>query len=251
VNILVTFALETECSPWRKLRRFEREGAGTYGTVIGGAEVRVVVTGMGDESARGAVGRALAQRPDICISSGLAGGLRPQYAVGDVFAARTVLQAPGGRVMRSDAALLQASQRAGARTAATLCTAQRMLVTAAEKRDLGTDADAVDMESFSIMDEAAQRGIPAVTIRAISDVAGEDLPMDFNTVLDARGGIRYGRLAARLLRSPQRLPAMLRLGKASRGAAETLSRFLDSYISDLHDVWQPAIAARPTAAAAL
>ena len=66
--------------------------------------------------------------------------------------------------------------------------------TVEDKRRMGQIADAVDMESFFILNEAQERGIPGVAIRAVSDAADERLPLDFTQVLDERGRVRISRL---------------------------------------------------------
>ena len=94
-------------------------------------------------------------------------------------------------------------------------------------------AEAVDMESFFILNEAQERAIPGVAIRAVSDAADESLPMDFTQVLDERGRVRISRLAGKIARAPQRIPALIRLGSASRRGAKRLARVLDKTIESL------------------
>ena len=44
------------------------------------------------------------------------------------------------------------------------------------------------MESFFILNEAQERGIPGVAIRAVSDAADERLPLDLTRCLMTAGG---------------------------------------------------------------
>src|SRR5258708_37567040 len=84
MNILVTFAVEAEFTPWRNRRKFRRLPGDwpRFEAKFGGASVRAVLTGMGEAHAREAARRMLPDRPDICISTGLAGsagsGVRPR-----------------------------------------------------------------------------------------------------------------------------------------------------------------------------
>src|SRR5258708_40222948 len=78
MNILVTFAVEAEFAPWRNRRKFRRLPGDRprFEAQFGGAHVRAVLTGMGQTQALEAARRALPDRPDIWISTGLAGALR-------------------------------------------------------------------------------------------------------------------------------------------------------------------------------
>ena len=61
-----------------------------FEAMFGSARVRVLLTGMGQEHAQNAVKRSFDYRPDICVSSGLAGSLQSAYRPGDILAARLV-----------------------------------------------------------------------------------------------------------------------------------------------------------------
>ena len=151
MKILVTFALETEFAPWRTLRKFRRAMWGaveTHVTEIGGAEVRVVLTGVGSRQAASAVSNVSWDEPDtmqFCISSGLAGGLKPAYRVGEVLSARTVVaetapvDASGGTI-ESSSALVSFAADAGATVVDRFYSAERAVSTAHEKRHLGESA---------------------------------------------------------------------------------------------------------------
>jgi len=54
------------------------------------------------------------------------------------------------------------------------------VVTAAQKRQLSAIAEAVDMESRTILGESQQRMSPDSLFGAISDTANVDLPLDLN-----------------------------------------------------------------------
>ncbi|MGB6430025.1 MAG: hypothetical protein WBF06_05535, partial [Candidatus Acidiferrales bacterium] len=79
MRAVVTFAVNAEFAPWRRLREFRRVRSAApvwyeY-SAAEGLKVRVVLTGMGESLARLAAREALADGADVCISSGLAGGL--------------------------------------------------------------------------------------------------------------------------------------------------------------------------------
>jgi adenosylhomocysteine nucleosidase len=236
VKTLVTFAVEPEFAPWRRLHSFQRLSGfpfAVYETKFGNATLRVVLTGIGPAHARRVVAAALDWNPDVCISSGLAGSLRAVHRIGGIFAAREVMELESGRMLNSDANLLQRAESRGARVIDRLLSSKALVATADGKTRLGRMADAVDMESFAILAEAIARKIPAVAIRAISDAANESMPLDFSRTLDASGHVAGLKLALALAGAPHKLFGLARLGRNSRRAASALAEFLDSFVVDL------------------
>jgi adenosylhomocysteine nucleosidase len=237
MKILVTFAVATEFAAWRRQRGFElvaRKPFPLYAARVGGNAVRVLLTGIGTQAASQAITWALASPTDLCIASGFAGGLRPELGVGEVLAARVVRRAGRELAVASDRELIAAACDGGARRVNRFLTSEQLVVTAAEKCALADEADAVDMESFVILAEAARRGVRAVAIRALSDTAGSSLPYDFDRARDDRGRIRLRALLAEVARRPQQIPALLRLARDCRLAAGHLAEFLDRYLELLN-----------------
>ena len=236
MKILVSFALRNEFAPWRRLRSFTRAAEldfAAYDTKVEAADLRVVLTGVGPERARSVMARALQWGPNVCVSSGVAGSLRTTYRVGEVFVAPEVMELESGRTIATDRELVEAAEKRGVRLAERLLSSANMIVTAEGKSRLGRMAEAVEMESFAVLTEAAARKIPAVAIRAISDAADQDLPMDFSSVLDDEGKVKVSKVAGSLARAPHKLPSVLRLARNTKLAATKLAEFLDGYIVDL------------------
>ncbi len=241
MRILVTFALETEFSSWSSLRKFTRFKWGArdaYVTQIGDAEVSVVLTGAGPRQATLEASRLASDwpdRPEFCISSGLAGALKTEYQVGEVLVARSVVaeRAPEGAqdgVVESSPALVSFADECGAKPVERFFSSERVVSRAEEKLQLGKSADAVEMESFAILDRMRAEGIPGVAIRAVSDAADQDLPLDMNEVFTAEGEVSIPRVLGQLVLRPTKLPELVKLGKNSKRAAESLASFLDRYI---------------------
>ena len=242
MRVLVTFALETEFAPWRNLGRFRRSSWGPidlYVAEIGGAEVGVVLTGVGPKQAAFAAPKAIEAEHEalrFCVSSGLAGALRPEYKIGQILAARSVLsekphsEAPD-RVVESSAPLVSFADELGATVTANFYTAGHVVCQADEKRHLAHMAEAVEMESFEVLRAAALRSIPAVAIRAVSDVADEDFPLDLNRVIDDEGRVSFPRVMGQVAQYPRSIPGLIKLGRRSRRAAESLAQFLDRYVA--------------------
>lgn len=245
MKALVTFAVEAEFAPWRKRHRFTAvpaAGLRVCSAKLSGSEVVVLLTGIGDSSAS-VLGLQMpafvAEHSfDFCISSGLAGALLPRHAAGDVLAARQV-RCPdihvdaGTDSLECDRGLVAAAEACGARAVASFYTAEHIVVTSTEKSRLSVSADAVDMESFGIVKEAYAWGTRPVAIRAISDNSDEDLPVDFNLALTGKGDISVGRIVGQALLHPKSVPSLIRFGKQSQRAAESLADFLDLYIRKL------------------
>ena len=196
--VLVTFAVDAEFAPWREIRRFRKVklnekhwsgGADVYETQVGDCCVWVSLTGMGIKSFD--FKSALCLRSaglDAIISSGLCGApealatvlarslrqnVSARCATPPDFRPRThSLTSPNARAPRS-------SKRCSPPTASS--------TRSEEKARLSQFADAVDMESFHIVHEFSLEAAPVTVIRAISDAANEDLPLDFSKVVTSTG----------------------------------------------------------------
>ena len=151
MKILVTFALETEFAPWRTLREFRSASYGTadaYVADIYGAELAVILTGAGPRQAAKQASKAIRAESDslsACISSGLAGALRPEYSVGQVLAAHSVFsedppEDQGSQVLPSSEALISFAADQGAKVVDRFHTAARVIARAEEKYQLGVSA---------------------------------------------------------------------------------------------------------------
>jgi len=237
MKILVTFAVRAEFAPWQRLRNFMRLPGDlpVFEAMIGGARVRAVLTGMGQDHAQNAAKKSFAYRPDICISSGLAGSLRSEIHPGDILAARLVSEVGEPVAVASHAELLSTAVDCGARQIERLATSRAVVARTEEKRRLGSQAEAVDMESYTIIAEAARCGVPAVAIRAVSDTVDLDIPYDFDRARDSQGQVRVMGIVSQVLRRPSGLPELLKLARDSRLASRRLADFLDAYAGSMAD----------------
>jgi adenosylhomocysteine nucleosidase len=237
MKILVTFAVQAEFAPWRRRRNFMRLPGEhpVFEAAFGGAQVRAILTGMGQDHAQDAAKRTLGYRPDICISTGLAGSLRSGYRPGDILAARLVSEVGEPVAVASHRELLAVAVDCGARQIERMATSRTLVAQAERKRQLGSQADAVDMESYTILAEAARCGVPAVAIRAISDTDDFDVPYDFERARDAQGQIRVMGIVAQILRKPSGLPNLMKLARDSRFASRRLADFLDTFAGTMAD----------------
>jgi nucleoside phosphorylase len=253
MRVLVTFAVESEFAPWRRLRTFReillKESQGSKGVrvreaQINGHTVWVFLTGMGIKSFDFNVASSMkAAGVDAVLSSGLAGSLNPKHGVLSIVAPMRVGNLRDAQAANVSRSLLELAGNKGASLISALVTANRIIDTAEEKARLSHLADAVDMESFYIVCQSEQQQIPVAVIRAISDGSEEEMPIDFERVLTVDGSIRVAPLLQGLIKEPGKIPGLIRFGRQSRAAAEKLASFLDEYIQAL----TPELAAVPAA----
>jgi nucleoside phosphorylase len=241
LRILVTFALGNEFALWRAMRDFRSAKLGDADVQLaefGTAQLTVLLTGVGARRASLAASEIMRGEYDsfdCCVSCGLAGGLRGEYHVGQVLAARSVFsEAPpmdgSSRLVQCSGALVSFAAECGAAVVDRFYSADHVVSSANEKQRLGESADAVEMESFEILREAQAAGVPAISIRAISDAVAEDLPLDMNQVFTGQGKVSIPRVLGQVALRPQALRGLIRLGKNSRSAAQSLAQFLDPYV---------------------
>jgi adenosylhomocysteine nucleosidase len=245
MRILVTFAVAPEFAPWRSRHPFvpyefddtgKRREFDLYRANIGSNEVSVLLTGMGGQNAFNAMRTIPLETTDVCIATGLAGALDPSLIPGNIVAGRRCEAHSEALKTSSDSDLLNLALTANARVVDVFLTSETILVTATEKQQLIASGSVVEMESAHILAVASAQRIPVVAVRAISDAADEDLPVDFRQIVDSRGHVRFAPLLKELALHPHRLPLLVQFGRQSRAAALSLADFLDKFI--------PLIAAR-------
>lgn len=201
--VLVCFALREEAGPFRKL-------------VEGRQGVVILITGMGRRNAEKSVRDFLQlESPRQVFTCGFAGGLNPALKLGEIVFST---------LQRST---WEALQQQGAKSAYIL-TRDRISTTVADKAELRrqTHQDAVEMESTYIQQICREQKIPCTTVRVISDTAQENLPLDFNQLSKPDLSLDFGKLAWAIVKSPRKLPALLRLRKSTKLAAQRLAEVL-------------------------
>ncbi|HEX4546662.1 MAG TPA: hypothetical protein VH110_09895 [Candidatus Acidoferrum sp.] len=248
MRILVTFAIDAEFAPWKSRHPFvpyefwesgRRRDFDLFRANIGANEVTVLLTGMGGENAKKAIGTILQEQHDFCVSTGLAGALDPDLKLGEIVVGRGAESADRTRKAESDPELVRFALALGARAVNVFVTSDTIVATGGEKELLSTSGGVVEMETQHILAAARQSCLPAVAVRAISDVAEEDLPVDFERIADSHGHVKVGGLLRELALHPHRLPLLVRFGRQSRAAAGALADFLDRYIPAVEKDWHP------------
>ena len=157
------------------------------------------------------VQEVLKQKMDLTgiINTGFCGALDPSLRVGDIVTWGEVpseARYANGEISSSD----------------------RVVVTAEEKRRLRekTGAIAAEMEAGAVRQIAEKWGVPFYCIRAVSDTANEDMPLDFNLYRDGAGRFSLARIAMAAMGRPfTRIPALKRLEANCNVASESLGAF--------------------------
>ncbi len=83
---------------------------------------------------------------------------------------------------------------------------------------------AIDMESHHVARAAAERGLPFVAVRAISDQADEALPAIMASFVDGDGQTKMSAVLAALILRRVKLGELLQAGRASKRAHQALLR---------------------------
>jgi adenosylhomocysteine nucleosidase len=186
----ILFALEREAAPFRNLARDL-------------PHVGVHVSGIGRARARSAADRLLREPPfpGLVIAAGFCGALVPTLKVGDVVTSPRIL------------------------------TADRLVSDPAEKRRLAElhHADAVDMESAAIAEVCAERGVPFLAVRAVSDAVDTALSPELVRLLSG-GNVSVWRAVRALVRRPRLLGEFRRLARDTKLAANRLAEELAKFV---------------------
>lgn len=189
---------------------------------VAGNPVLLAANGVGGRRAAAAVDAALAAFPaDAIVSTGFCGALSPELAIADIVSATCVKDGP-----RSFPALHPVSARAHRQ--GVVMSIDHVAQTAEEKRRLHTGGGlAVEMEAAGVAERALARGIGFYCIRAVSDLASEDMANDFNAALRDDGHFATMSILKGTLRKPLvRLPELLRLRNRCTRAARVLGEFI-------------------------
>lgn len=201
----MTFARGEESGAFRRKLAGVRKGKcgalTAWRGTIGKVAVTVIHHGIGPASAASAIRELLShEKPCKVISAGFAGGLDPALGVGDTLTA--------------DFANAKILSRA------------LPIETPAEKiaafRETG--ARLVDMETATLAEACASVGVPLVSVRAVSDSAGQFLPVPFDAWFDMRRQrARPFALVLHLLRHPSHIAPFARFVSRLPRVADALA----------------------------
>jgi adenosylhomocysteine nucleosidase len=183
-------------------------------------EVLLTANGAGRNRAAAAVdaGCAIFQ-PDAIISTGFCGALDPGLDIGTVVVGTSV-RGEGTFVCQPVSSVRPHAQ-------GVVMSVDHVVQTANEKRGLRAQgASVVEMEAEGVATQAKTLGLPFHCVRAITDLAGEDLANDFNQALRDDGHFDTMRIFRHSLNHPvARISELFRLRGNCMRAAQTLGDF--------------------------
>lgn len=210
------------------------------------AEIVMVLSGMGTINAEAAWNYAVeTYRPDYIISAGFGGALYDGAGIGDVIAASSVMLYPdiaeapaaGGRqksLMNIPGAREVLDRMTGeiAMHEGSFLTLRHRVDKACIDKDLlqGLSFPVCDMETFSLGKLSLLAGLPFFAVRAITDLAGEEIPQELFCVTDAYGNFSLFRALAILFGKPALVPVFIRMGKNARAASKNLSLAIETLL---------------------
>ena len=191
----------------------------------------LLTSGMGIARAADAT-RALieAANPQLLVSVGIAGAVNADLQIGDVvnstntcFLEKSGLAGPLQPLAHLSQMAWQATQfilksgGAGMYTGTAITTHGAQFV----PQEPGQFPNPVlEMETSGIAGMAAERGIPLLSLRSISDGPRAPIPFDLGQMMDEQDNIRTGKIMKTILGHPKMVTGLMRMGLNSRKAAD-------------------------------
>ncbi len=216
-----------------------------------GQQVMVVLSGTGRKRASEAARWAISQHaPDAVLSTGFAGGTYPTLRPGDLILARELYRLDGspfywGQDQLGDPILPDHALMAQARNAVEMAGIDSRLgspislpvvaKTAGMKVWIGERLGAlgVDMESYSIGEEADRAQIPFAAVRSVVDSVSVNLPDLVGQVDQQPTGGRLVPAMKYLLRHPLGIGPLAQLGRSAGTARNSLTIFCSEFIAEM------------------
>lgn len=221
---------------FRSVKRHTDGAVTFYSGEMAGYAVSLAEGGMGAEAATRASAMLIKRyKPEIMISAGFCGAVRPGAGVADLVLCSRLLQQEGG--------LLQETELPpGTTSTIAACTAilhqhdikawQGSFITSssvinktafAEQLPQDMPVPVLEMESAAVANAAARAGIPFLGIRSVSDGAEEELDFDLGRFVTEDMKISTPRVILYTLKRPRIIPQLLRLAANSAKAGKSLA----------------------------
>jgi nucleoside phosphorylase len=193
-------------------------------------EIAVVVSSVGGDNALAAAESIYLEfQPDACLSTGYGGALYPGASEGELVWATDYMSLPasgealvlnnGGEEHMFPRVSASVSMKKG-----TIVTVERVT----EKKDLiarlpqGIQNPVCDMETYMLARFCLEKGIRFFAMRAISDLANQDIPAEVADIVNRAGEPDIRRAVKVVFLRPWLIPLLIRLASSSRRASENL-----------------------------
>ena len=212
-----------------------------YRFELAGHSCLLITSGMGVRRASAAT-RILVETsaPRILISFGIAGAVESDLQIGDVITIKSVCQlvqgVPGPLLPLSSwpeaaqEAAAQALSQRGARllTGTAITTSGPQIVEYLPGKMLHP---ILEMETAGIAQVAAEKGVPLLSLRAISDGPCAPIPFDLGKIMDEDANLQVGRLLKAIARNPKIVFQSSRLVRNTRIASDNAAAALIAALS--------------------
>jgi adenosylhomocysteine nucleosidase len=197
--------------PWKRVAVGPLRG---NSFVLAGQNYVLVTSGMGVRRASEAA-RNLVElnSPQMLISFGIAGAVEADLEIGDVVLAEAVCSL--------DQVLVTRDRQLFIGTAVTTGGSQVMKSQLGEMRH-----PILEMETAGIAQVAAEKGIPLLSLRAISDGPHAPIPFDLGEIMDEDANLQAGRLLKTIVRNPRIILQSMRMTQNIRIATNNAAAAL-------------------------
>lgn len=204
----------------------------------------LVTSGMGiSRAAEAAHTLVEIYTPVLLISFGIAGAVEPELEIGDVVLVEStcpIKKRAAGSTLQlatwSNAACLAITQALSARGnhsyTGTAVTTPGSQANKAQLREMIHPI--LEMETTGIAQVAMERGIPFLSLRAISDGPRSPIPFDLADVMDGEANLQTSRLLISIIRKPSILYLSLRMLQNSRIAYKNAALALHTVLRQIN-----------------
>lgn len=237
VHVAILFALKIEAGGFLDLLSgvvTERaNGFVLHEGGLQGKRVQVVITGPGRAAAAQATQAVIdAYHPRWIVSSGLAGGLKPELGLADIVVVNSLTDGRSGQRLQLDLQLAPGPRLHLGR----LVTVEGLVKTTSEKKALAEQfgAVAVDLESFAVAQVCQLEKTRFLCIRAISDTVEDELPADLDRLMQQKSWPgKLGAVTGSVFRRPGSVKDLWRLRENALVAGDRLAAFLKEILAQL------------------
>ena len=212
----------------------ERPDLGAYRCYrfrLSNRECWLLASGMGLQRATRATHALIdAASPQLLVSVGVAGAVNADLEIGDVVAPGKTclldeegLPGPFQPLARLSEPAWQAAKEALQLGGASLYHGTAVTTRGSQfiqQQPVQMENPILEMETAGIAGAAAKKGVPLLSLRAISDGPAAPIPFNLETMLDEQDNLRSGEIIKTILGHPQMLPQLVGMGCNTRKAAD-------------------------------
>ncbi len=223
----IVTAMPIEASPFIKKNRWISLGDNLFRTKQHSLGLTLVISGLGAKRARKATKLLIERtRPFTVISVGLSAGLTPELKPRAMLLASSVNH--DNSTLNCSGEVYEIAKRELKLASVPVYCPEAILLKAKDKQNTHkkTGAWAADLESYHVAETANSYRIPWACIRGISDSCEENLPYDFQALLNNQGFPSLPKTLSKTLISPHNIPQLIRLGLNSKYTCNLLSELI-------------------------